>query len=652
MKLDDLIIEIKKHLPSDSKYWRKSGHYHGSAPYRAGSDSKALHIDFAENRYYDHVALNGGSLKNLAVLLGVQGIEGYTPVKTELPANLAEYELYRRLPENHLKDKNWQDGTFDNRPCIFIPTPANINQVRFLDNNDPKYTWQNKLDKDESGKGKNPIYGLRSAIAIAKKNKLLYLVQTNGAISSEVAQFHGIPAFAVLGGEGNCDKRHIDVILGATDLHIVVILDCDKAGQNAAKNIIEMYGNRGILVELSGEYGSGFDLCDFCILFENASPANEIDKLVSHAYDLRPARTIAEAGLIVIKRLSGERMRDGRIIPMPFASLHQFGGNAFAMKPNFISGIVGVSGGGKTSFWQTLVQLLLRQTRNWGIIVDAREFKPEDDFERHALRELSVINPDDIVKHEIYQQMQSENHFIEPDEKKLGKLMTDDKFNALLQFQANEKYRFGHFEYADEFDYIEDTLDYMYRRTMELRQDGKYVDLWIFDYLTLYRATQKTMQGVGDNIYNVILSIIKAKTRRANIHSIVMLQPNKEPTLAQKANNHLLSASDINFVNENHFNFLMSINVLYGTQSEWVNADHHKGYAIVRESSTGKPKKGIAPLKQGGFAAMWKGLKNTTGKASWLLPVVADYKRMRWLDERWIESDLCLPLNAGDNDSD
>lgn len=657
MNQAELKIEINKHLASDSKWTRNAGHYHGPAPsvIRANSDSDMFHIDYLNNRYFDHKTKIGGGLRNLGHLLGIQGIDTYTPIKTEIAANLAEYERLRGLPKDYLKMKGWKDGVGYGRKCIFIPTvgmQADGNplfQLRFLDDQKPKYLPSAKVARDKNDSAINPIYGLSAAIKMAHENKIPYLVQTNGAISAEVAQYHGIPAFAVIGGEGNCDKRHVDTVLNNTDLQIVIILDCDTSGVSSAKSIAKMYGERSTIIDLPGEYGTGFDLGDFCMLFAKSNPAQEIERMAKVAKTKKPARTIEQAGAAVIAQLQGKVAYEGRDIPFPFDRMHQFEGGAFVMQPRLLSGVVGVSGGGKTSFWQTITQLLLRQTRKWGILVDAREFTSKDDYTRHLIRDTNVgLSSNDIARHRLYQQMKAESGIIEDSEQALGRVLSEAKMSAVIQHQANQKFYSGYLEYADEFDYIEETVEYMFRRTMELRAKGRKIDLWIFDYLTLYRATQATMQGVGENIYNAILSIIKKWTRQANVHSLIMLQPNKEPSQDAKGKNKLLTEYDIGYVNPNHFNFLMSINILYGTKSEWTKSDNKSGYTIVRSPTDGQTIKDKALLRNGAFAAIWKGLKNTNGRENWSLRVTADMKRMHWKQDEWIASDLCLPLNAGD----
>lgn len=654
MNNQQLAQEIRKHLPSDNRYWKRNGtHFHGYAPYRAGSDSMALHVDFENNRFFDHVEHQGGGFTNLARKLGIQVNSGFTPIQTELPDNLSEYELFRGLPQDYLKNKNWRDGTFENRKGIFIPNPLGIDQFRFLDGNQPKYKPVKDLPKDENGNTVFAIYGLRDAMAIAKKHDLPYLVHCNGAISAEVAQYHEIPAFAVLCGENSIPERYARKVLEVTDLSILISLDSDKSGKLGTQKLAEWYGDRGIVIDLPAEFGSGFDLCDFCILFKDANPQNLISDMAQSAYNARPPRTIKEAGDIVLKQLKGEIEPRGRTIPSPFTRLHQFGGFATWMQPGFMSGVIAVSGGGKTMYWQTLVELLVRQSRKWGVIVDSREFRPEDDFARKITQNTTpIVNYDDIQKHLQYQQMKRERAngmTLNDDEIAIGVEMGKEKFEALESFQNRMKFYSGHMEYADEKFYIEDTLDYMYRVTLERREHGKYIDLWIFDYLTLYRLKIENQKVAGTGIYNVILDLIKAKARKANVHALVLLQTNKEPTTDLNERNKLLGISDISYANEQHFNFIMSINPLTGVKSEQIWNDSKKiyEYAPVRNISTGEYLRDRAKLRGGNIASVWKCLKNTNGQVGWALKVRADYERLTWRDEDWSNSDLCLPLNYG-----
>jgi len=654
MNKDKLAQEIRKHLQNDSKWWKRNGsEYSGPAPslIRSGSDSNMFHVDFNKGAYYDHKTRQGGNLNNLAFKLNIKVSKGFSPIKTAIPQNLREYEAFRGLPENYLRDRNWRDGEFMGRKCIFIPTPSGIDQVRFLDDLDPKYIPVKKLPEDENGNKIHGFYGLRKAIEIAKNNDLGYLVHCNGAISSEVAQYHGIPAFCILGGENSYGEHYIRKVFEVTELPIVIALDSDTTGQLGTKRLLEMYGNRGIAIDFEAEFGSGFDLCDFCILFENAKPSELIAQKANSAYNARPPRTIREAGKVVIAKLRGEIAQNGRVIPNPFNTLRSRGGGASWMQIGLLSGIIGVSGGGKTMFWQSLAELLLRQQRKWGIIVDSREFKTEDDYSRKITQQTSpLVSYDDIQSHLQWQQIQkelSDGLKLNDDEIAIGKVMNDEKFNSLVSFQRRTEMYPGLLEYADEKLFIEDTLDYMYRRTLELRASGHYVDLWIFDYLTLYKLKVENQKISGDNIYNVILDFIKSKARKAGLHALVMLQTNKDPTSDLQSRNRLLTMSDIAYASPNHFNFIMSINPLTGTQAAW-NSEY-KRWLPIRDSASGEPVKDLAKLSDGTYAAIWKCLKNSNGNPSWQLRMKADFKRLTWLDETWESSDLLVPLDAGDS---
>lgn len=653
--------QVKSRLDQSPKHWKKGGNeYLGPAPseIRTGSDGMSFHVEFNGEEFgrWNDFKGEGGSLYTLAQKLGIALPKRVAGRETMEARSLADYERDKGFPAEYLSKRGWVEGTHQNRPCIFIPVDDESRQVRYLDGEKPKFKWETKRELESDGLAKLSFYGSKEAKRLVNAGQLKFMVWANGAGSVEVMQRFGIPAFAVVGGENNIARKvYTERVLSKFNGTIFIALDCDKAGREGAEKLAKLLGERGLIIDLGGS--DGFDGADFANLWGEQSLARLI-QLAEESHDQRPPRTAAEAANAVIAQIEGKRPIRGRIIPQPFTLLHRFGGGAYTLDPDLMTGIVALSGHGKTAWWQSWIKILLESPRKWGIIVDSREFTPEADSIRRMQGEAKQqglkISRDIIQSHLVWQQEEQEN--IEP-RLRFGKQLRPEMLEELKQLNAFMQMSWnGALEFAEEHAFIEDTLEYMKRRTLELRESGERADLWVFDYLTLYRCKPEMMEGVGKNIYGVITQAIKDAARAMHVHVILMLQPNKSPSADAIAKNERLKITDIGYVNQNDFNCVLGLNILYGTQAKWETGlgSDGKGTAWViagYEASTGLPVVDKAMLKDGSIAATVEVLKNTNG-VNGVIPMKADFANIQWLDSGWDNSDLRLPLDAGFRDRD
>ncbi len=623
--------KIKSLLSTDSKYWSLAGkQYNGPAPsqLRANSDGQSLAIEFNGDEYgrYKDFKGQGGSLYTLAKLLNIEIPKQATARYSRNAETLAEYEKDKYLPENHLCDVGWTQGTFSNRPCLFIPASDGTTQVRFLDRLEPRYFWS------ESRNGKAmPFYGTQKSIEIAKEGKLDFIVLVNGAGSVEACQVQKIPAFCVLGSEGAFSQNHANNILNKYNGKVLVALDCDTAGRNASKSACQYLGERAIEIDFQGT--DKFDAADFVALWQEQS-LERLKTLSKQASSMKTPTNAHEARQAILDIVMGIRKSKGRIIPQPFTKLHSFGGGAKWFMPDRLTGVIGLSGGGKTSFWHSLVMMLIYHPRKFGFIVDGREFSPEVDEMRRMQAETqdSEFTIDAITEHEVAEQEKDEGISYNRD----GKLMSDKGIEKLKRLNKNSQENWqGHVEYATEYLFIEDTLDYMKRRTVELRAKQTPIDIWIFDYLTLYKAKRESLEGKDSVISNIVLELIKAASRTVHVHSIVLLQPNKTPTTEQKSKNSLLKVTDMGYANANHFNLILGLNILYGKKA----VKNIAGAWTTQKGIDGKDVIGEVQLEDGSFAARIEVLKNNFGKSGFK-NMIGDLQNLRWLDKSWHKDNL------------
>lgn len=648
--------QIKAHLSSDAKHWKKGGtEYLGPAPaaIRLGSNGMSFHVEFFGDEYgrYKDFKGDGGSLYDLAKQLEIRLPQRTAARDTSESKTLKAYAESMSLTEEHLLSKGWTEGKHgrDNRPCGFIPLEDGTRQVRYFDGLKPKFIWEDaQRPIDEDGKAKLAFYGSGEAKRIAKATNLKFLVIVNGAPSAEALQFYGVPAFAIVGGEGNIARKiYADKILKGFPYSILIALDCDAAGKTAAKKLQTLLGERGLIIDLKGT--DGFDGADFAALWQEQSLSRLI-MLAEQSETERPPRTAHEAAQAVIDEIEGKRRINGRIIPQPFKVLHRFGGNALFLEPNLMTGVVGLSGHGKTAFWQTMVKDLLCSPRKWGILIDSREFTPQQDSIRRMQGEMGElkISQDIINSHKVWTQEESEGI---PADSRQGRRMRPELIDELKNINAFMQMSWlGTMEFAENHRCIEDTLDSMKRRTLESREQGQNLDLWIFDYLTLYRLKEESLKGVGKNLYGVIAQMIKDAAREVNVHVILMMQVNKNPAADALARNERLKITDIAYVNENDLNCVIALNTLYGAQAEWQtgfdNVPGGGAWVAKRDGATGDRVVGKAVLRDGTFACLIEVLKNTGGITG-VAAMKGDFARIQWKDESWDASDLRIKLDEG-----
>jgi len=629
--------QVKSLLSSDSRYWKDSDHYHGTAPsmIRAGSDSPTFSVEFFGDeygQYKDFKTGDGGSLYTLAKLLGITLPQQAPAQNTKLVRSLSEYESSHGIEAGWLAKQGWIEGKHPfngtDRPALFIPAQDGSIQVRFLDHNKPSYIW-----KSPRNDAPLPFYGTSKAVAIAEESKLDFLLLVNGAGSVEACQSYKIPAFCVLGGENNFTQAHANIVIEKWDKRVVIALDSDTAGHNATNKILPMFGDRGLSIDWQGI--EHFDAADFICLWQDQA-LKEIKTMVQNATVLLPSRNAHDALKNVIAEIKGERKPTGRYIPQPFKLLHKFGGNCEILEPDRLTGVLGLSAHGKTSFWHSLVMMLMYNPRRFGFMIDGREFSPESD----SLRRIQIIERDDslsytaVLRHNM--RMQEESEAI-PQYAMLGTVMSDEKIEKLDNRQKElEDDWLGMIEYAEEYEYIEDTLEYNRRRTIELRKQGKPMDMWIFDYLGLYRLHEESMRGRNDVPANIILEKIKKACRDVHVHGVVLLQPNKTPSAEQLARNERLKVNDIAYANPNHFNLILGLNTLYSAKPFW---DSPTQTYLRKMGTDGKEIIDKMELKNDTYAGVIEVLKNTFGSTGYV-NIRADYRNLRWCDESWDSNDL------------
>lgn len=241
------------------------GRYRLNSPLRPGSNSRGFVVtidpDGEHGTYFDHVTEDGGSLYELAERLGITptGSRAAPVITKRAYDGLPDYAAAHGAPVDAFRAAGWSDVvTRNSRPALSFKTKTGT-RYRFIDGEKPVYI-------NERGY-RRCWYGLRRAVSIAAESGQPIVI-CNGEASTVTAQYHGLPACAVTGGE----KAHLpDDLLAelrqAYTGRVLIAFDCDKKGRTAAPELAAQFRRAGLdaaAVDLGGT--DGFDLADFCKL--------------------------------------------------------------------------------------------------------------------------------------------------------------------------------------------------------------------------------------------------------------------------------------------------------------------------------------------------------------------------------------------------
>lgn len=232
-------------------------------------------------------------------------------------------------------------------------------------------------------------------------------------------------------------------------------------------------------------------------------------------------------------------------VPFPLRAVHKFNGMARVIKPGKVIGIVGVSGGGKTSLLETMVDGWL------SLHVPCLVWSPEwdaDEFIERAVQRYGGPRTDELYMHEIFIHEQQQGI-----KGGAGVEMPADKLEAairavgvLRQFKEEVGYldcpfmNAGHLQAS-----IDATLKAMTFRPRVL----------IIDYVQLLFA----METDGNlTMYNLLMRL-KAICAAYGLVGVLATQVTKDGTRNQQ-NGDVLDSLSARYVNDDAFNLFITIN--------------------------------------------------------------------------------------------
>lgn len=243
-------------------------------------------------------------------------------------------------------------------------------------------------------------------------------------------------------------------------------------------------------------------------------------------------------------RLNGLASEKPVPIPFPFPALHGFGGMARVMKPGKLIGIVGTSGGGKTSLLESMVDSWL------GYHVPSLVWSPEwdgDEFVERSVQRYGGATAEELYLHEIYMS----------DQEKGVKNTAGVKMSDAIQKKSIEALKFLR-GWEDEVGYLDCPYLTVGQLQASIEATLASIDfkprVLVIDYVQLLLA----MEENGDlNMYNLLMRI-KAVCKMFNLVGCIATQVTKDSTRGMGAGK-VLDAMSARFVNDDPFNLFITV---------------------------------------------------------------------------------------------
>lgn len=244
----------------------------------------------------------------------------------------------------------------------------------------------------------------------------------------------------------------------------------------------------------------------------------------------------------------------------PFNALHPLSGMAHVIPAGVLAGIVGASGGLKTSFLETITDAW-RKVHGVDVLWWGTEWSYEQMADR-AVQRYGGPSMTDVMLHEIAlaeDRMASEGGQVRLRRGKRlpqGMIELGQRISGQIENVWGGKAHYIEQPISD----VETLLTAMHERTDEQRAAGRDVRIAVFDYLQLldlYKARTES-ERITD-----ILGKLKLFCQEKKLIGLVASQVTKTEAANMKEGNGLLAAESGQFVRSDKFNLVMTLNPVY-----------------------------------------------------------------------------------------
>lgn len=311
---------------------------------------------------------------------------------------------------------------------------------------------------------------------------------------------------------------------------------------------------------------------------------------------------------------------NGAFVPLvfPFRSLWDFGGFCRAISPGVLIGVIGLSGGMKTSFVETLTDAW----RQMGAY-DVLWWGPEWDWQRMADRavqrygttEKPTATTTQTTLHEMWLAEEAANI---PISKRFGeKLPEHIKKNSDEISQMIERWG-GKNHYVEQMEIdLDSLLIAASERIDEAKGQGRNIRIAVFDYVQLLEM--RSVRSESERI-NIVLGRIKAFCVEHKLIGIVASQVTKSSSSAARETGDTLKAESGQFFRSDKFNLVLTLNPRFEGQ---MLTQH--GVINVAKNSTGQTGAQTVFIDPSRYKWLDKKVKGMTSQPSQLIGVEDEF---------------------------
>ncbi len=238
----------------------------------------------------------------------------------------------------------------------------------------------------------------------------------------------------------------------------------------------------------------------------------------------------------VINLLRGEGRSLGQPMPFPFTTLHEFGGFAEIMWPGKLVYINGVSGGGKTSFGESLYEIMMKTGD------DSIWFGPEWTAEEMRLRALQRAGGESVASiGKLLAWLEDGKRGVPPADRS-GRPLAAGKLDEQIRILEGMTRWPGQAFYMNSHKSLNTMAaicEAIERLVIAKRAEGRNMRALFFDYL---QRAPKDGKGSWDQP-EIIAGQIKDLCERLQLFGFVFIQPTKGDSKAARDGNDLTEAS-------------------------------------------------------------------------------------------------------------
>lgn len=321
--------------------------------------------------------------------------------------------------------------------------------------------------------------------------------------------------------------------------------NCYACGGMSLKSICEHIGLN------PADYGGIFEPNDTGFRIRTATgcpPAATVsgDKRIVQQGDALPVVKRSDRLTSYLERLHDyEQPRANAPIPFPMRVLHRFHGMAEACRPGKLLGVVGASGGGKSTLLETMVDGWL------SFHVPCLVWSPEweaDEFIERAVQRYGGPSTSELYLHEMY--ITERQRGIKGG---IGVEMPTSRMEAAAKAVRTLR------SWQEEVGYLDFPFLTIAHLMSSMETTLKAIDftprVLVIDYVQLLHALEPSPDL---SMYNLLLRI-KAVCKYYNLLGVVATQVTKESAKGQQQGN-VLDSQSARFVNDDAFNLFITIN--------------------------------------------------------------------------------------------